>query len=227
VGVRLAELRYGEGRSLEITVGRDEHFIKRLEAFSDVVIGFSLALLALSLIVPNHAATLATHYLWLVAYVWTFAFVCSMWASHTWTFRHVFVPTPGSVMLNYAKLGLIVLLIFSVQVLLRAFDQGDARDVIVANELYWGCLVAYWIVAGAILAVGMRARGAALPPEVARNCLRRIWRIAAAAPLTVAGIVIAAHGAPSQTATTIALYMIVGIAAGAFAGRLATRRSAP
>jgi hypothetical protein len=70
--------------------------------------------------------------------VWTFAIVCSMWGSHYWTFRYVFMPTRLSVLLNYTKLDLIVLLIFAVQVLFRAFESGNARDVVVANELYWG-----------------------------------------------------------------------------------------
>ena len=125
---------------------RDEYFVRRLEAFGDVVIGFSLALLALSLFVPNHAAQLVAHAEWFVAYVWTFAFVCTMWGQHYWTFRHVFVPNRISLLLNYAKLGLIVLLIFFVQVLLRAFEMGNAHDVVVGNELYWGCLAAYWAV---------------------------------------------------------------------------------
>ena len=204
----------------------DQYFVRRLEAFGDVVIGFSLALLALSLIVPNHAATLVTHYAWLAAYVWTFALVCSMWGSHYWTFRYVFVPTPFSIFLNYTKLGLIVLLIFMVQVLLRAFELGSARDVIVANELYWGCLVAYWIAAGGLLVLGMRARGESLVPEVARLCVRRVWRIAVTAPVIVAALIITSRGPSYRMATTVAICMVVGIVIGDWAGRAAAHTRA-
>lgn len=203
--------------------GRDEYFVRRLEAFGDVVIGFSLALLALSLIVPNHAASLISNPVWFSAYVWTFALVCSMWGSHYWTFRYVFVPTRPSILLNYAKLGLLVLLIFFVQVLLKAFEVGNDRDVIVANELYWGCLSAYWIAAGLLLAIGMRARVAPLAPEIAQRCVVRIWRVAATVPLVLTGILLGARGTADQMAMTVALFMAAGTAIGAFAGRIAAR----
>ena len=218
--LRARPQRYVE---VEHACRRDEYFVRRLEAFGDIVIGFSLALLALSLIVPNHAATLVRNYAWFAAYVWTFALVCSMWGAHYWTFRYIFVPTAFSLVLNYAKLGLVVLLIFTVQVLLRAFVTGGARDVIVANELYWGCLVAYWIVAGLLLFLGMRARAGTLAPELAKPCLLRIWRIAVTAPVVVAAMIVTARGAPEQMATTIALCMVGGIVIGSVAGRMATR----
>jgi hypothetical protein len=60
-----------------------------------------------------------------------------------------------------------VLLIFFVQALLKAFEVGNDRDVVVANELYWGCLSAYWVAARLLLAIGMRAQGQALAPEIA------------------------------------------------------------
>jgi len=201
---------------------RDEYFVRRLESFGDVVIGFSLALLALSLAVPNHARELLSHPAWFVAYVWTFAFVCSIWASHYWTFRHVFVPTPLALLLNYAKLGLIVLLIFGVQVLLRAFEVGDGRDVMVANWLYWGCLTAYMIVAALLFAVGFRARVGMLAPEIARQCVRRIWRTALLAPAMIVGLAVAAAGRPGNAASTVALFLVAGAVAGRFAAAIAT-----
>jgi uncharacterized membrane protein len=204
-------------------VERDEYFVRRLEAFGDIVIGFSLALLALTLIVPSHAAALLRDWVWFAAYVWTFAFVCSMWGAHYWTFRYVFMPTRLSLFLNYAKLGLIVLLIFTVQVLLRSFEFGNARDVVVANELYWGCLSAYWIVAALLLATGIRLRGASLAPEIARACVRRIWRVAATVPMIAAGIAIAAQRDASAMASTVALFMIAGLLIGVCAGRIAIR----
>jgi uncharacterized membrane protein len=202
---------------------RDEYFVRRLEAFGDIVIGFSLALLGVSLIVPNHARELLSHTAWFAAYVWTFALVCSMWGAHYWTFRYVFMPTPVSLILNYTKLGLIVLLIFAVQVLLRALQYGDARDVVVANMLYWGCLTAYWIVAVAIIGVGMRLRRAIIAPEIWRRCVLRIWRVVATTPAIILGVVVAARGKPAGMMTTIVLFMLGGLAVGILGGRLATR----
>jgi uncharacterized membrane protein len=212
----------GEHRAGE----RDEYFVRRLESFGDVVIGFSLALLGVSLAVPNHAYLLIRNYAWFIAYAWTFAFVCSIWASHYWTFRHVFVPTRLSLLLNYAKLGLIVLLIFGVQVLLRAFEFGNARDLMVANMLYWGCLTAYLVVAAALMAIGYHFRKSMLAPDVAKQCVRRIWRVAVMVPLILAGLAVALTGQASNAASTVAIFLTAGVAAGAVVSRIVTRTQA-
>lgn len=210
--------------ALEHPSHRDEYFVRRLEAFGDIVIGFSLALLALSLIVPNHAQMLVEDKAWLWAYVWTFGLVCSMWGAHYWTFRYVFVPTPLTVALNYVKLALIVLLIFTVQVLLRSFELGSARDIVVANELYWGCLIAYWIVAGSLMALGLQARRGALAPEVTRVAVNRICRTAVGVPIVTAAVIVTSHGPPYEMALIVAMWMIVAVVIGALVGRLVTRR---
>jgi len=204
---------------------RDEYFVRRLEDFGDVVIGFSLALLALSLAVPNHAAMLLQNVEWLVAYVWTFSIVCAMWGAHYWTFRHVFVPTRLSVVLNYAKLGLIVLLIYTLQVLLRAFDLGNARDIIVANQLYWVCLSLYMATTAMLLAIGLRVRHASLTPTITRNCISRIWRAGISAPLILVGIFVTAKGPAQAMATNMALVVVAGSLVGRWIGRRVTRAS--
>ncbi|HEX4013907.1 MAG TPA: TMEM175 family protein [Candidatus Cybelea sp.] len=208
---------------------RDEVFVRRLEAFGDIVMGFSLALLGLTLVVPNHAAALVDNPTWLIAYVWTFALVCIMWASHYWTFRYVFVPTPFCLIVNYAKLALTVLLIFMVQVLLRSNQTGSQRDLIYANELYWGCLTAIWAASAVLLIVGLRDRRAYLPPEIVGRCVVRIYRVAAAAPALIVGIIIGARGPAGRMSTVVAVAMLVGLAIGraaaAWASRLAKRPS--
>jgi uncharacterized membrane protein len=160
---------------------------------------------------------------WLVAYVWTFAIVCAMWGAHYWTFRHVFVPTRLSVVLNYAKLGLIVLLIYTLQVLLRAFDLGNARDIIVANQLYWVCLSLYMATTAMLLAIGLRVRRASLTPTIVRSCIGRIWRAGISAPLILVGIFVTAKGPAQAMATNMALVVVAGSLAGRWIGRRAAR----
>lgn len=201
---------------------RDEVFVHRLETFGDIVIGFSLAELGLSLTIPGHARNLVQDPTWFTAYVWTFALVCMMWAGHYWTFRHLFVPTRLSLLLTYAKLALIVLLVFTVQVLMRSFEFGNARDVIVANEFYWSCLSAYWIVASWIMVIGMRLLGDKVAPGILRNAKRRIWRMVVSTIMTVIGIAVSAQNAPWM-ATTISCFLIVGLVIGNVAGSLATK----
>jgi len=197
---------------------RDEVFVRRLEAFGDIVMGFSLALLGLTLVVPNHAASLVEHPTWFAAYVWTFALVCVMWSSHYWTVRYVFVPTPLSLFVNYARLALVVLLIFMVQVLLRAFEVGSSRDVVIANELYWGCLATIWVAGAILMAIGLRARSAHLPVQIKTLCLQRIYRVAAVVPATLAGIAIASRGDPKNMSAVIAYFLVAGAVLGRVAG---------
>lgn len=226
-GLRRSRTQEDVALGAEPQTHRDEYFVRRLEAFGDIVIGFSLALLALTLVVPPHARDLLAHPTWLAAYVWTFALVCSMWGSHYWTFRYLFMPTRFSLALNYAKLALIVLLIFSLQVLLRAFDVGEPRDVVAANEFYWSCLASYWAVAGALLLVGLRAPNRSLAPDVVRACVARLCRLGGMIPFVVAGIVVGSRGDPLRMASTISLYLIAGVAVGVAVGRIAVRYASP
>jgi uncharacterized membrane protein len=202
---------------------RDEVFVRRLEAFGDIVMGFSLALLGLTLVVPDHAAALVEHQDWLVAYVWTFALVCVLWASHYWTFRYVFVPTPLCLVVNYAKLALTVLLVFMVQVLLRSYQTGTASDIIYANELYWGCLAGIWTATAILLVVGLHDRRSSLPPEIVGRCRMRIYRIAATVPVMVGGILIGAHGRPENMSAVVAISLLIGLTAGRVAAALASK----
>jgi len=203
----------------------EEFFVRRLETFGDIVIGFSLAQLGFSLVVPGHAAALADHFSWLIAFSWTFAVVCAMWAQHTWTFRYLFVPTPASLLLNYMKLALIVLLVFAIQVLLRAFESGTPRDVVVANVLYWGCFALILGISGAIAAIGLRVRGPGLAPDIAGKARSRVGRSAAAAIATAAGVVVGARGDAGAMAQTVSVFMAAGVVAGRLIERFFSRQA--
>ncbi|MGH7936710.1 MAG: TMEM175 family protein, partial [Chthoniobacterales bacterium] len=58
-----------------------ERFTSRLEAFSDLVFGFSLSLLAVRLDVPAKVTDIFDSTRWLALIV-TFAFVCRFWLAH-------------------------------------------------------------------------------------------------------------------------------------------------
>ena len=84
---------------------RAERLTRRIESFSDLVIGFSLALLALTLTIPPHIIELATNPWWLVAYIWTFAVIAGIWYNHQRLFTHFFWPETLTIVLNFALLG--------------------------------------------------------------------------------------------------------------------------
>lgn len=106
---------------------RDEsetHLIRRLESFSDIVIGFSLAQLTYNLVVPTDPQDLfAKHSITLFAFGITFMVVASLWWSHHRLFTNYFVPTPLNIALNFVLLGGITFLTFALQVWLHAREH--------------------------------------------------------------------------------------------------------
>lgn len=139
----------------------EQTVIHRLEAFSDIVIGFSLAQLGLSLVIPKHISEIfisAKGSSVLGAFVITFMLVCSLWWLHHKIFRHLFVPTPLNVGVNFAALGGILFYAYVMQVLIH-LSFNDPYGF----ALYCGCY-AYIALLFAYLAwYGLRTRGAALP----------------------------------------------------------------
>ena len=152
---------------------RAERLTRRIESFSDLVIGFSLALLALTLTIPPHIIELATNPWWLVAYVWTFAVIAGIWYNHQRLFTHYFWPETLTIVLNFALLATIGLLVFFVQVFVHY--HGSVERV-------WGFL-AYFAVFGLAFTImgtlylhGTRRRWDTLTREDRFTGLRQAWR---------------------------------------------------
>src|SRR5256885_12885712 len=108
-----------------------ERFTQRLEAFSDLVFGFSLSLLATRLDVPADAAQVFDAARW-ATFIVTFGMICAIWLSHYRIFRHDFVAHIPDVIINFVFLLGIAVLPYSVQTFLRF---SNAPNVIV---LYFG-----------------------------------------------------------------------------------------
>jgi uncharacterized membrane protein len=142
----------------------EQAVLHRLEAFSDIVIGFSLAQVGLSLTIPQHISDIFGHVKGisgLFALVITFTLVCSLWWLHHKLFRHLFVPTARNVAINFAALGGILFYAYVMQVLIHVTFSDPY-----AFPLYFGCY-AYIALLFAYLAwYGLRARGATFPAPV-------------------------------------------------------------
>lgn len=150
---------------------RDEsqqRLIHRLEAFSDIIIGFSLAQLALSLAIPkNGAAGLLQNPAPLVAFGITFVLVCGMWWSHHRLFVHYFVPIPVMVGLNFVTLAGVSFAVYSVQLMLHpgrtsvdfAFYESSlaAVYVLLAVQYFYGWTVRRTLVPEKVAEGGLRA----------------------------------------------------------------------
>jgi uncharacterized membrane protein len=108
-----------------------ERFTHRLEAFSDLVFGFSLSLLATRLDLPADASQVFEPTRW-STFIITFAIICVIWLAHYKIFRHHFVPQIADVVVNFIFLLGIAIMPYAVQTFLR-FTK--AQDSIV---LYFG-----------------------------------------------------------------------------------------
>ncbi len=149
---------------------RDEtqqRLIHRLEAFSDIIIGFSLAQLALSLAIPKHgAADLLRNSGPLIAFVITFTIVCGMWWAHHKLFVHYFVPNPVMVVLNFVTLAGVSFSVYSVQLMLH--DPHTSLDF----AFYEWSLTAVYVLLAVQYFYGWTVRRKLVPEKIAEGGLR-------------------------------------------------------
>ncbi|HEY1582482.1 MAG TPA: TMEM175 family protein [Chthoniobacterales bacterium] len=97
---------------------KGERFTARLEAFSDLVFGFSLSLLATRLDVPARPEDIFNSTRW-IAIIGTFALVCRFWLEHYRIFRHDFVAENFDAVLNFVFLFGIAILPYALLTFLR------------------------------------------------------------------------------------------------------------
>ncbi|HEY2711030.1 MAG TPA: TMEM175 family protein [Chthoniobacterales bacterium] len=100
------------------SVENQEKFTSRLEAFSDLVFGFSLSLLATRLDVPAKVENIYDPTRWLPI-IGTFGLVCRFWLEHYRIFRHRFVAGMFDAVVNFVFLFAVAVLPYAVQTFLR------------------------------------------------------------------------------------------------------------
>lgn len=131
----------------------------RLEAFSDIVIGFSLAELTLSLVIPQHALDFFARPLGLIAFLVTFLLVGRFWWLHFVIFEHYFEPTRLTITCNFVALASLILQIFSLQLYVRFVPLSEG---IVASRIYFGFFALSYGMLCVMLAIGLHQRWPAL-----------------------------------------------------------------
>jgi uncharacterized membrane protein len=82
------------------TKAGDDRLTSRLEAFGDLVFGFSLSLIALRLDVPSRVEEILEPKRWLTVII-TFALICRFWLEHHRIFRHHFVVRTPDMVVNF------------------------------------------------------------------------------------------------------------------------------
>ncbi len=157
----------------------EQRLIRRLESFSDIIIGFSLAQLALSLTIPkNGALGLLENPAPLIAFVITFTIVCGMWWAHHKLFVHYFVPIPIMVILNFVTLAGVSFAVYSVQLMLHAGTPATPGHSAISGHASldfafyeWSLAVVYSLLAVQYF-YGWTVRRKIVPPAIADRGLR-------------------------------------------------------
>jgi uncharacterized membrane protein len=205
----------------------------RLEAFSDIVIGFSLAQLGLSLVLPPHAVDLVRHPFGIAAFLLTFFVVSRFWWTHFNIFEHYFEPTRFMMFFNFAALAGLTLQVFSLQAFVHFVPRGEG---LTAARIYFGLFVASYTMLSVMLALGIWTRRNALSSALRATGIRR----AIGMSFTVAGCalgdifatadhtnVVVSEGTTTTLVavfpSTIAVYTFFGWVAGVVASRLIPR----
>jgi uncharacterized membrane protein len=188
---------------------REQRLIHRLESFSDTVIGFSLALLALTLALPGHFMDLITDQWWLAAYIWSFMVIARIWLSHQQIFAHYFVVNRLTLVLNFVVLGSLGLMIYFVQV----FVHLNGVDKVRALLAYFIVQSLVFLAMGLLCVIGTRARWAELDAEERAEGIRQSLVFISSSIAEYAAIAYCiARGANSMTDTlTIAGAVAVGL----------------
>ncbi len=173
----------------------NERLVRRLESFSDLVIGFSLALLSLTLAVPNHVVDLVRNPWWLIAYIWTFLVIASIWYTHQRLFSYYFTVRPYTIFLNFLLLASLGLIVYFVQVFVHV--QGEP-DKVWAFLAYFFMQSISFIVMGALYAHGVRARWAELDGQLRYQGVRHAVRNLTTGVAVLLGVTITALRHPQS-----------------------------
>jgi hypothetical protein len=183
----------------------------RVESFSDLIMGFSVALLGLTLTIPAHTVQLFREPAWISVYCWTFAIIVSVWILHQRLFAAYFDPKPVALGLNFLMLALLVLLCFFVQVFGHMHDPADRLLALLAYIVIFSLI---FLIMAVLYAIGLRARWSLLTPE------QRLRGVATAVRITclllgLAGGLVASRFDPES------LTFAIGVLVGAVLGRAA------
>jgi uncharacterized membrane protein len=192
-----------------------ERFTHRLEAFSDLVFGFSLSLLATRLDVPANLSEVFEAKRW-GTFIVTFAIICGIWLAHHRVFRHEFVAHTPDVIINFIFLLGIAVMPYSVQTYLR-FPAGS--DAIV---LYFGDFALVFVTLASLRWRALRQRRGA--PDVEERM--REWRRAVRQYLIVVDVVVCLIGLVQSVIPTEKFYtsLIPGIIVTSLLARFAVQR---
>jgi uncharacterized membrane protein len=137
-----------------------QHTVHRIEAFSDIVIGFCLAQLGLSLALPKSATDMLSVWESTTFFIAAFTFIALLWWLHHRTFSTFFVLNIPMVVMNFCVLCGHVLTLYFLESIVRLAGIGQNPATFVAMFVFTFAVV--YALLGAMLLVGLVVRRAEL-----------------------------------------------------------------
>ena len=189
-----------------------DHMLRRLEAFSDIVIAFSLSELAFSLQVPTSASELFVHPARYLAFVASFGVICSIWWLHNRLFAYFFVADAVGIVLNFVLLSAVVMVGFALQL----FFRFEYEPVAVASYAFSLGLL-YGLIA-LLYAKGLRDPRLTVDARIRRDAISRARRCAVVAVVFLGSLFAYRWGSEAMELCWLAFIPAIG------ALRLAQRR---
>ncbi len=187
----------------------DERTIHRFEAFSDIVIGFSLAQLGATLVIPPHGQSLFADPTWLIAFLLAFTTICALWFFHHRLFASIFVPRTIPIILNFAWLAVVVLCAYSTQLIVRIpEDPGVWRMYYGLFFLAYGILAVQYVLGMQHLHDPMSVQ--ALLKARRQTAFMALWT----APFLLCTIFVFVMPIPASHFPTMVTFVLTGIASG-------------
>jgi len=152
----------------------DSHTVRRIEAFSDIVIGFCLAEVGVNLAFPK-SGDAATLWLNVGFFLAAFGFIAIIWWFHHRLFTTFFVLNQFTLVLNFIFLAGIVLTTYFLQLFVHAGAIGE--NAAPYFRLWAFCFANVYTLLGILLAIGMWMRRDELAAKDIRWGFQRIASI--------------------------------------------------
>jgi uncharacterized membrane protein len=191
-----------------------EHMLRRLEAFSDIVIAFSLSELAFSLQVPASATEIFIHPARYLAFVASFGVICSIWWLHNRLFAYFFVADAVGIVLNFVLLSAVVMVGFALQL----FFRFEYEPIAVASYAFSLGLL-YGLIA-ILYAKGFRDPRLTVEAEIRREAVGRARRCAIVSVVFLGSLAAYHWGSEAMELCWLAFIPAIGVL------RLVQRRQA-
>lgn len=194
-----------------------DHTVRRLEAFSDIVIAFTLSQLAFTLQIPHSTRDLFAHPAHVLVFLGSFVFVCSFWWLHHQVFARFFYPDTPGILLNFAFLAAVVFVAYS---MLLVTKVGDLQ----ALGVYALSLGSAYVLIAILFARGGHDPRLVIDEEARRSGLERALRLGLGGTVMLASFALVLLGRKPEEITGLWLLSVALIIFLAARDRIARRR---